>query len=60
MLDPLSVRVEVPAPPDTEVGLNDADMPAGSPVADRLTVPVNPLTAVTVTVAVAEPADALP
>jgi hypothetical protein len=41
------VAVEDPLPA-TVVGLNTAVVPAGSPVADMVTVPLNPLAAVMV------------
>ncbi len=45
----VSVRVLVVV---AEVGLNDAVTPLGKPVADRLTLPVNPFCGVTATVLV--------
>src|SRR3981081_301561 len=44
----LTVSVDVPLPL-TEVGLNEPEAPAPNPAALRLTVPVNPFTAATVT-----------
>lgn len=49
----LTVRVEVPEPPTIEVGLRAAVSPADA-VSVRATVPVKPLTAATVTVAVVD------
>jgi hypothetical protein len=68
-LVPVSVKVELPAGvlpvvvivsvdvPDvvTEVGLNDAVAPVGSPLALRFTVPVNPFNAPIVAVYVVDP-----
>lgn len=48
----ITVIVEVPEP-DTEAGTKLAVAPAGSPLALKVTVPVNPFTAPTVTVYVA-------
>jgi hypothetical protein len=45
----VTFKVDVPLPA-TEVGLNAPDAPAPKPEALKLTVPVNPFTAVTVTV----------
>jgi hypothetical protein len=45
----VTLSVEAPAPV-TEVGLNVPDAPAPKPEALRLTVPLNPFTALTVTV----------
>jgi len=45
----LIVKVDVP-PPTTDVGLKLAVAPDGSPRAENETVPVKPLSAVTVTV----------
>ena len=56
----VTVRVEVPVPPDVRVmlvGLREAVMPEGETEVARLTVPVKPLRLVTVTDdCVAEPA----
>jgi len=46
----VTVMVEVPAPPVMVAGLNEAVAPAGKPLTVGVTVPVNPLTAATVTV----------
>ena len=46
----LTVIVEEPEPPDTEGGLKLAFAPAGSPLALKVTVSVNPFTALTVAV----------
>ncbi len=46
----VTVMVEVPAPPVMVAGLNEAVAPPGRPLAVGVTVPVNPFTAVTVTV----------
>lgn len=48
----LAVKVKVLFPPVVLAGLNAAVTPAGRPDADKLTVPVNPFSAVTVTVLV--------
>jgi len=45
-----TVMVVEPAPPVMVAGLNDAVAPAGKPLAEGVTVPVNPLSAVTVIV----------
>jgi len=45
----VTVMVEVPDP-ETVVGENAAVAPVGNPLAAKVTVPVNPFTAVTVTV----------
>ena len=50
-VDPTVVTVMVEAPaPVMVAGLNDADAPVGKPVTVGVTVPVNPFTAVVVTV----------
>jgi hypothetical protein len=46
----VTVMVVDPAPPVIVVGLNVAVAPAGRPLAEGVTVPVNPFTAATVTV----------
>ena len=51
----VTVMVVVPAPPVIVAGLNDAVAPAGKPLAEGVTVPVNPFTAATVTVYVVLP-----
>jgi hypothetical protein len=45
----VTLRVLLPAPPLIEVGLNAAVAPEGSPLALRLTVPLKPPDAATVT-----------
>jgi hypothetical protein len=46
----LTVIVELPDPPETELGLKVAVAPLGSPLALRFTVPVYPFTGETDTV----------
>jgi hypothetical protein len=48
----VTVNVEVPEPPVTEVGLRLALPPVGAPDALRLTVPLNPFCGLTVIVLV--------
>ncbi len=50
----LMVTVDDPEPPDMAEVLNELVGPVGDDVADRMTVPENPLRGATVTVAVAE------
>ncbi len=45
-----TVIVEEPEPPVTGLGLNEKVSPAGPPAALRLTLPLNPLNALTLTV----------
>jgi hypothetical protein len=46
----VTVMVEVPAPPVMVAGLNEAVAPAGNPATVGVTIPLNPFTAVVVTV----------
>lgn len=53
--DAVTVRTDEPDPPATEVGVNDAVIPIGRPVADRATADVNPFLGETETDAEPEP-----
>jgi hypothetical protein len=52
---PVNVRVDVPLPPVTLVGLKVAVTPVGSELVESVTVPLNPLSDVIVTVVDVEP-----
>jgi hypothetical protein len=52
---PVNVSVEVPPPPVTLAGLKLALTPVGSPLVESVTVPLNPLSEVMVTVVDVEP-----
>lgn len=55
LADVVTVSVDEPDPV-TEVGTNDAEVPAGTPLTEKLTVSVNPFNAPTDTVYEALPA----